>query len=351
MDRRRTKSSAVRSSTEPTVGLQVLRALAAAVEDAGASRADFLRAIELDEAELSATDARLPLRDVLRFCEQALLVSKDPALGLHWGAGLEERDLGPVSLLLAQTSSLRRGLALWSRFERLLHDEPSFEVIEDDPTMTLRVTNLERYPRAVVQFVSELRLAGMLTVIRRFCANARPLVVRFAYAPPAYRDEYDRVFGTAVHFDQPATEMVLESALLDRPSPQGDLDIHAAVLKVAEQRLLRLTCRASHAVRLREYLLAQAPERSAMAEAARALGLSARSLRRQLTSENTSFREVEYAVMELVAQRLLCDQGLTIQEAAHEMGFSDAATFHRAFKTWTGRTPSEFRQRAVAAGG
>lgn len=54
-------------------------------------------------------------------------------------------------------------------------------------------------------------------------------------------------------------------------------------------------------------------------------------------------------MLQAVAKRLLCDVGLTIQETAHEMGFSDAATFHRAFKTWTGLTPSEFRDNAFAS--
>jgi AraC-like DNA-binding protein len=33
----------------------------------------------------------------------------------------------------------------------------------------------------------------------------------------------------------------------------------------------------------------------------------------------------------------------SIEEIAHEVGFSSAANFHRAFQSWTGTTPSSYR--------
>jgi AraC-like DNA-binding protein len=83
-----------------------------------------------------------------------------------------------------------------------------------------------------------------------------------------------------------------------------------------------------------------------MAATARSLALSERSLRRHLAVEGTSYVEIQHSVLEAVAGDLLRHQGLTIQETAHAMGFADATTFHRAFKRWTGMTPTAFRNAA-----
>jgi AraC-like DNA-binding protein len=74
--------------------------------------------------------------------------------------------------------------------------------------------------------------------------------------------------------------------------------------------------------------------------------MSERSLRRHLTREGISFPELLTDAQREIAERLLRDSTRTIQQAAYDMGFSSPSAFHRAFKRWTGRTPSEFRAAA-----
>ena len=81
-----------------------------------------------------------------------------------------------------------------------------------------------------------------------------------------------------------------------------------------------------------------------MNAAARALGLSVRSLRRRLAEEGRAYHDIASDALAAVAKQFLEDGQHTIQETAYEMGFSAPSTFHRAFKRWTGTTPTAYRQ-------
>lgn len=245
--------------------------------------------------------------------------------------------------MLGSTETLRRGFELLSEFEQLFCDQPAYEMIECEEHFAVRSVGLVHPSASAMRFCSEIMMAGFLHMVRSFCAGAEPRRVTFEYPEPPHGSDYTAVFGTTVQFEQTFTELAFDRELLDVISPHSDHAVQAAVRSVAERQLSRQRRRAPYAVRVRHLLLSRMPERLRMPVAAALLGVSERSLRRELAGEGTSLREVVYAGMAEHARALLQDRGRTIQQTAYEMGFSDATTFHRAFKRWTGKTPSDVR--------
>jgi AraC-like DNA-binding protein len=330
---------------EPTVSMHVVRALVGAVERAGVQRQTFLREAGLDSARLDALEQRVARSEVHRLCELVMDMTGDPAIGLHWAERLTAHSFTPVSHLIAHGASLRQGFASLSQFSRLLSDEPSYELREDGDKVAVRcLSSADESPR-MQRFLAEMTLASFFHILRAFSVDARAELVSFSYPAPSYRDEYARVFKGAERFEQPFTGIVFDGALLSVASPHDDPGVHEALRGLAERRMSRLTQNESFAQRVKQFLVEHDwPQRVAMEAAARALGLSARTLRRRLLAEGRSYQEVENDALASVAKRLLRDKQHTIQETAHQMGFSDTTAFHRAFKRWTGTTPSAYLQ-------
>jgi AraC-like DNA-binding protein len=327
----------------------VLRGLVAAAEEAGATRSAMLQALGMQPEQLEAPDARLSLADIYRACEVALDLTGDAAFGLRWTEHIMERGFGPVSHALAYAPTLRRGFELLTHFEPLLYDgESPHRVIEDGARCIVRRVGWAAPNARAQAFSSELILAGFMKLVRVYDVNAQPRRASFQHTAPAHADVYARIFGPNVQFEQPFSEVELDIGLLDQPSPHADATMQAALQHIAEQRMAALAQHTPFAVRVHKLIVERHPERTSMAAAAEALALSERTLRKQLSAERTSYRELEHKALETIATQLLQIEQRSIQEAAYEMGFSDASTFHRAFKRWTGKTPRALQARTMA---
>ena len=84
--------------------------------------------------------------------------------------------------------------------------------------------------------------------------------------------------------------------------------------------------------------------------AARALGMSRQTLYRRLKEEGTTFEELLDAKRRQLAIRYLALDRSTVKATAYRLGFSEPAAFSRAFKRWTGTSPSLFRNAPLPAG-
>lgn len=333
---------------DSTVSMWVVRALVEGLEKMGTPRAEFLRAAQLDSEQLDATDERVPMAEAFRITEVALDVTQDPALGLHWAEVWTRTSFVPLSYLIDHAPSLMQGFASLRQFERLLCDDPSFELVEHGDKMILRCLNLDGCSPRARRLAAEMVLGSFYRILRSFNEHQLPECASFEHAAPPYQAEYARVFENTQRFDQPFTGIVFGRELLQGRSVHGDADMHEALTAVAERRMSRLARGVPYAQRVRELLtVGPWPERKDMAAVARGLGLSARSLRRRLATEGRSYNDIENEAFAWSAKQLLRAEERSIQETAYEMGFADTTTFHRAFKRSTGTTPRRYREELL----
>jgi AraC-like DNA-binding protein len=190
----------------------------------------------------------------------------------------------------------------------------------------------------------ELAVVGFARMLRHFCGrNGVPRGVAFDYSPPSYEAEYARVFEGRALFRQSWCGVDIPTELLDVPQPGWSLELYRVMEGHAEAALASMEGSLPIRARVARALHQAYPRWFDMSEVARELDVSERTLRRHLSREGLVFSEILAEVQCEIATRLLRDPNRTIQQVAYEMGFSSPSAFHRAFKRWTGQSPSEVR--------
>jgi AraC-like DNA-binding protein len=147
-----------------------------------------------------------------------------------------------------------------------------------------------------------------------------------------------------VEFGAPENGIVLLASTLAWRLPLADAVAHRIAVAECERELAALGSTGNVAMRVRNALPNGDGFRS-LEELAKCLHFSARSLKRRLASEGTSYREIVDDLRRQNALLSLADVGTTIEEVGARLGYSDTQSFVRAFRRWTDMTPSAYRAK------
>jgi len=181
------------------------------------------------------------------------------------------------------------------------------------------------------------------TCRNRLGRHYAPLAVHLVRPEPADPKPWHDVFRAPLHFN--SSENLLEFACADFDSHLDDANPElAGQNEDALNRTLGNLGPLNWERRVRGAIEAQLPEGEPSAERiAQHLHLSPRSLQRHLADEGCSFDLLLNQCRQNLALLHMCEPDSSLSEVAFLLGFADISTFSRAFKRWTGLTPSQYR--------
>lgn len=200
----------------------------------------------------------------------------------------------------------------------------------------------------LVDYCLALDLVSSLRNIQDVVGSEQaPLSVSFPFPQPADWQETGEHLGYAVHFAQKEACFVHPADVDNRILPAANPLLYRSYVSIAENLSQMLAEEFSLRERVIRWLWAYTPP-PRRAEIARLLSMSERNLTRQLGREGTSYSGLLAQVQEERAKNFLRNPSLPVSEIGYRLGYSEPAAFTRAFTSWTGVPPKQWRKSAGA---
>ena len=335
---------------ESTISAGFARALLELAVSKGASRQLLLERSGIDPEDLRDQDNRISLAKYVALMRVGKELANDPALALHFGEAYDMAELSIVALIGQACETFADAFAQMDRFGRLMID-----VDVDDPSGRrlvisrgngqVWIADTRKNPNDFPE-LTESAFARMVPSARQM-GGYRSFVreVHFTHAAPAYRAEYDRIFQVPIVFESDRNAILMtDDSWFTTKTPFPSRYVFGVLSERAEALLKSLENSKSTRGRVESLLVPMLHTGDAsMDTIANKMGLSRQALYRNLKAEGVTFEKVLDELRHKMALHYLSGRKVSVNETAYLVGFSDPAAFSRAFKRWTGSSPSALR--------
>ena len=301
------------------------------------------------EEKQAAFVAGIALHKLLRLIEEIYADLLDEGMGVEVGWRMPPTAYGSLGYALLCSATVGDGLAVLQRFWHLLGRGIMLDLSIHPPYG--RVHLFWQYPmaapvhRLVVDSIVSSVYRGIMLLIPDAAAQ---IEVWLDYPRPA---DAERLLNKMpkVCFDMPLVQYRFPVDLLALPLPMASVSGHLAAIHQCDIEERTGYLQGQWTARVQKELGYAAAGFPTLEQTARRLGVTARTLRRRLCEEGSRYTALIDAVRLRDAVILLDNPAVEIHQIAEQLAYQDPANFTRAFRKWTGKTPSQYRQRSLAS--
>lgn len=266
----------------------------------------------------------------------------DEMMGL-WSRTIRHGALKMLCNSVLGAASLASAMHRFATFWNLLLDDHSLRLGGDAQTLQLHLEPRQTAQISPFGHVLLLKLAhGVASWLVR---REVPLTqVGFAFPRPDFAADYPVLFPAPIRFELPTSSISFAKAVGDLPISASQADMQPFLQRAPRDWIFTSFREHALPLQLREIMLLSDRMGSTLNDAAASLNVTPRTLIRQLKAEGTSFQAIKDGLRCDLAMRDLAGPK-NIEAISQDVGFASPASFHRAFRGWTGETPGQFRRR------
>jgi AraC-like DNA-binding protein len=317
-----------------------VKAVCRALDAAGWDSAQLLAEAGFEANALDGPTARCALSSSLRLWSIAMAATGDPAFGLKVASHLKPTSFHALSFAISASSTLKEAFERAQRYSHIGSDAIDYE---------FQLCGSEyHFIIAPSADLGDEPIDALVASHVRMCrsligSDYSPLRIEFRRSRPARIDDFLKLLRAPLIFDAPKTRLVFDRDSIERPLESGNPELARHNDAIALKYLSQLK-RENTEVRVREVLpQCLASGEPSQEDIAEILGMSARTLQRKLGEAGTTYKEILDDTRHALALAYLSTSRHSVSDVTYLLGFSAGSCFTRAFRRWTGCSPSDWR--------
>ncbi len=340
--------SPVRASKPGDVRTGPVSALPAVLKELGVSPQRVFARAGVKLGPFRNPDNRIHFDALGRLFEESVMSTGCHHLGLLVGEQFAMADLGVIGTLMQNSATI--GDALQElRLNLHLHDRGAVPVLlRLEPSSVLLGYSIYKNHVPSMALLHDASIAIGFRILKQVCGNGwKPLRVQFSNSRPNDIHPYRRLFGMKPLFDAEVSGIAFASSWLVHAIANADPSIRDSI-KILDQTIrgrqrIRFHRGSSRARSTRRYWVVMLlPD-----QWQRCFGIHERTLRKRLSAEGITFRQLVSQCRFELAKQLLQYTRLPVMDISAALNYSDPNVFTRAFHNWAGVSPREWRKEPL----
>ncbi|WP_112172257.1 AraC family transcriptional regulator [Paraburkholderia unamae] len=309
-------------------------------EDAAAQA---LASAAIPQSLLHQPDARMTREQYVALYRTVAATLDDEMLGL-WSRPIRGGTLKYLMLSLLDAPTVLVAFNRFVRFWNLLLDDYRLQISTKHDLVRLAL--VERTSGTQVTPLGHELMMKLVHGIASWLLG-RELVlhrVEFDFAKPRHAGDYAFLYPGAVHFDSGMTSIYFLYQDCAELFNREKHELWEFLKRAPGDWTFTALHHGSIVAKTREYLEQNMTQPVTIQDLAQALHTSVRTLNRRYAEEGTHFQLVKDGLRRDIAIHRLTNSNTSVAVLAFDLGFSDATGFCRAFKHWTGSSPTDYRK-------
>jgi AraC-like DNA-binding protein len=337
-------------SAGPMISVAAATGLLEAIAAKGGDPDPILRKFGLERSTLSDPEGFIPSSVFAGVLEEAAQATADDCFGLHLGENYNPRNIGPLAYVVLNSPTIRAGIENFERYLHVYNGAAKWFFTSEGNRGYIRYLLTDLGLKSL-RHSNEHEMTIAFNTLRMMVGSQwAPKEVQFAHEAPEQTSEHLRIFHAPVSFGCKTNAIVIDRHFVDREVPAADERLYQILKRYLDQVLsempredsLLASVRRATAEKMRDGNLK-------LAQVAKQMAMSARTLQRQLKERGVDFKQLKDETRRRFALNYLKDQKNTLTEVAFLLGYSELSAFNRAFKRWTGSTPLDYRRSVRTA--